>query len=116
MCQAKEQVGPSLWHLGKPEGGRSCLLDRPRVLSRRPLEPGEMVPAWVSQELGSQGSGEDYCVRSRPSRFERPRSWLFEEYSVPWGEIFMSRQMGEINLPIFTQLVSTKLVYVEGSL
>ena len=70
MCQNEEQVGPSLWHPGKLEGGRSCLLDRPSVLSRCPLEPGEMVPAWVSQELGSRGGGEDYHVRSCPSRFE----------------------------------------------
>ena len=58
----------------KLKDGRSCQLDRPRVLSRHPLEPGEMVTAWLSQERGTQGGGEDYHVRSCPSRFKRPRN------------------------------------------
>lgn len=51
MYQEKEQIGPSLWHLGTLEGGGYQLLDRPRILKRCLLEPGEVVAMVKSQEL-----------------------------------------------------------------
>lgn len=62
------------------------MLDRSIILNRCLHVPGKVLPSWVSQKLGSQRGGEDYCVQSCPSVFKRPRNYLFEEYSVFWGE------------------------------
>lgn len=102
MCQEEEQICPSLRHRGKLDNGGSQLLDRPNILNRCPLKPGEMVPTCMSQELGSRRDSEDHVVRPCPSGLERPRDKLFEVYSVPWGIdewAGMSRKECEKNCP-----------------
>ena len=78
------------------------MLGRPSILNRCPLKPGEMVPTWMSQELGSQRDGEDHVVRLCPSGLKRPRNKLFEADSVPGGIdewTVMSRKECEKNCP-----------------
>lgn len=47
-----EQICSSLGHFEKPKGRGSELLDRTFIPDRCPLEPGDVVPALMSQELG----------------------------------------------------------------
>ena len=74
MCQEEDQIGPSLQHLGKPEGRGSQLLDKPSILKRCLLEPREVVPTVKAQELAQllALSGRPSVSWSWPRQQESP--------------------------------------------